>query len=267
MHEGECVVASPLPANDFPGGIEPEVIATGEVLAHTTDNSTEGPFGVDVASTPRTFGILGAYDGHRSGANVGRIVVDATWHHWVHVNLVGFAPNSSALAKIRNYYWNVALWLCPPGLRASVFDTAVYGLPWLQPFDELRREAEADVLGLGIDALDAIGRRAGRCMVQESLELVFIEFRIPLLSDRPDPPPFELEILQRVGATMLGGMVAAAMRLAPQDGDRALSTERLASGLREGARAGLRRALEIEEKRQARRGELLARLAEEARRG
>jgi hypothetical protein len=103
-------------------------------------------------------------------------------------------------------------------------------------------------------------------MVRESLELVFIEFRIPLPFDRPDPP-FELDILQRVGATMLGGMVAAAMRLAPENGERAHSSERVASALREGARDGLRRALELEEKRQARRGELLARLAEEARRG
>jgi hypothetical protein len=102
-------------------------------------------------------------------------------------------------------------------------------------------------------------------MVRESLELVFIGFRIPLPFDRPDPP-FELDILQRVGATMLGGMVAAAMRLAPENGERAHSSERVASALH-GARDGLRRALELEEKRQARRGELLARLAEEARRG
>jgi hypothetical protein len=266
MHEGECVVASPLPAADFPGGVEPEVIATGEVLAHTTDNSSEGPFGVDVAATARTFGILGAYDGQRPGAGGGRIVVDATWHHWVHVNLVGFDPASAVFAKIRNYYWNVALWLCPPALRSAIFDTAVYGLPWLQPFDELRREAQSDLLGLGIEAMDAIGRRAGRCMVRESLELVFVELRIPLPFDRPDPP-FELEILQRVAATMLGGMVVSAMQLAPEDGDAAPSSERIAPALREGARAGLRRALEIEEKSHARRGALLSRLAEEARRG
>ena len=265
MHEGECVVAAPLPGTDFPGGIEPEVIATAEVLAHTTDNSSEGPFGVDVASTARTFGILGAYDGHRPGADVGRIVVDATWHHWVHVNLRGFDPSSAAFAKIRNYYWNVALWLCPPALRASIFDTAVYGLPWLQPFDELRREPQSDLLQLGIEAMDALGRRAGQCMVSEWVDLVFIEFRIPLPFDRP-ARPFDPEVLQRVGATMLGGMVERAMQLATDAAEAGHSAGRVASALREGARDGLRRSLDLEARCQERRGALLARLSKVARR-
>ena len=215
MHEGECVVAAALPPGDFPGGVLPEVIATGEVLPHTTDNSSEG-FGVDVTSTARTFGILGAYDGHDPAANVGRIVVDATWHHWVQINLVGFVnnvPGSAEFAKIQNYYWNVALWLAPRPVRSAIFNAAVYGLPWLQPFDELRRD-RVDVYWLGIEAIDAIGRRAGQCVVSEWLELLFIEFRLPLKSNLPDPPPYE-DILQRFGAAMLGGMVQHAMVLAP----------------------------------------------------
>jgi hypothetical protein len=262
MHEGECVVAPALPPADFPGGLAPEVIATGEVLPHTTDNSSEGNFGVDVTATARTFGILGAYDGHDPAANVGRIVVDATWHHWVHVNLVGFvtgAPSSADFAKIKNYYWNVALWLAPRPLQSAIFNTAVYGLPWLQPFDEVRRDRELDVYWLGIEAMDAIGRRAGQCVVTEWLERLFIEFQLPHRIDRPDPPPYE-EILQRFGAAMLGGMVQRAMVLAEDAASGKLSEAQIGKALREGARAGFRHNLERERVRHKAREALLARL-------
>ena len=270
MHEGECVVAPALPPGDFPGGVAPEVIATGEVLPHTTDNSSEG-FGVDVTSTARTFGILGAYDGHDPAANVGRIVVDATWHHWVHINLVGFvtsAPGSAEFAKIRNYYWNVALWLAPRPVQSAMFGAAVYGLPWLQPFDELRADRDLDVYWLGIEAMDAIGRRAGQCVVTEWLDRLFIEFQIPHKSNRPDPPPDE-EILQRFGAAMLGGMVERAMALAADPAREKHTEARIGKALREGALAGFRHNLERERTRQKARGTLLARLerAEEATKG
>ena len=262
MHEGECVVAAALPLGDFPGGVAPEVIATGEVLPHTTDNSSEGIPGLDVTSTARTFGILGAYDGHFPAANVGRIVVDATWHHWVHINLIGFvtnAPGSAEFAKIKNYYWNVALWLAPKAAQAAIFNAAVYGLPWLQPLDELRAERDLDVYWLGIEAMDAIGRRAGQCVVSEWLERLFIEFQIPHKTNRPDPPPDE-EILQRFGAAMLGGMVQRAMVLAGDPGREKLSEARIGKALREGAQAGFRHNLERERERQKTRGALLARL-------
>jgi hypothetical protein len=262
MHEGECVVASPLPAGDFPGGVLPEVIATAEVLPHTTDNSSEGPFGVDVVSTARTFGILGAYDGQDPAANVGRIVVDATWHHWVHVNLVGFvsgAPASPEFAKIRNYYWNVALWLAPRTLRSAILYTAVYGLPWLQPFDELRAERGLDVYWLGIEAIDALGRRAGQCAVSEWVDLLWVELYVPLLSDLPDPPPYE-DILQRFAAAMLGGMVRQSMALAPEAARGKRSEAKIAAALREGAQAGFRHNLDRERERHKQRQGFLARL-------
>lgn len=261
MHEGECVVVAALPPGDFPGGVAPEVIATGEVLPHTTDNSSEGPFGVDVTSTARTFGILGAYDGHLPAAGVGRIVVDATWHHWVHVNLVGFvtnAPGSAEFAKIKNYYWNVALWLAPRPLQSAMLHTATYGLSWLAPFDELRRD-RVDLYWLGIEAMDAIGRRAGQCVVSEWLDLVFIEFQLPSKINLPDPPPYE-DILQRFGAAILGGMVQRAMALAAEPGGEKISEARIGKALREGARAGFRHNLERERERQKARGALLARL-------
>lgn len=59
----------------------------------------------------RQFGMVGVYDGHKEG--VGRVVVDSTWHHWLDINLRGFAadPSSTNYAKIKTYFRNIGLWL------------------------------------------------------------------------------------------------------------------------------------------------------------
>ena len=77
---------------------------------------------------PHSFGGISAYDGHRSG--VGRVVTDATWHHFVNINLVGdigepegtvkslgFLASASGQAhfeEIKTYYRNIATWLARP---------------------------------------------------------------------------------------------------------------------------------------------------------
>jgi hypothetical protein len=74
------------------------------------------------------FGVLGAYDGHRqtvSRQKLGRIAVDATWHHWFH-NILGFNKTSARYYKIRNYWWNVAHWLARPAMQRSMYNNAVY---------------------------------------------------------------------------------------------------------------------------------------------
>ena len=84
MHEGNCEVPSDL-GNSFAFDGEnfteypeknghqqiPEVIAT------ATNNVTSSQFGV-----------LCAYDGH--AVDVGRVAVDATWHHWFNINTIPY---------------------------------------------------------------------------------------------------------------------------------------------------------------------------------
>jgi hypothetical protein len=105
MHEGICEVPDNLAGRSFTiddsttreypsypltgEPLAPEVIATGKVLGghpspafnseiHTPSNElTEN----------RTFGLIGAWDGHRVGK--GRVVVDSTFHHFVNINLTG----------------------------------------------------------------------------------------------------------------------------------------------------------------------------------
>ena len=144
-----------------------EVIATARVIPHTNTDGfgfTSGPV-AEEGLPAGEFGVLGAYDGHPQ--SVGRIVVDATWHHWFNVNLRGFDTASAHFAQIRNYYWNVALWLAGKDKQQAMFNTAVHGLVRLQPWNEL--SPATDVGWLGFSGLDAIGRRASQCVAVEWL--------------------------------------------------------------------------------------------------
>jgi hypothetical protein len=75
--------------------------------------------------TPQ-FGMVGVYDGHKEG--VGRVVVDSTWHHWLNVNLKGFAADMSSTnyAKIKTYFRNVGLWLAGRSTHRKLYATAVW---------------------------------------------------------------------------------------------------------------------------------------------
>lgn len=100
-----------------------------EVIARSTinNNPNQGPFGV-----------IGAYDGYLAveiAGGVGRIVVDATWHHFWNMSVnqfavahdavaaavaVGVAPDPAYVApaqaweQIRDYFQNIAFWLARP---------------------------------------------------------------------------------------------------------------------------------------------------------
>ncbi len=205
MHEGHIVVpsAGDIVANpsEWPSGVGPEIIADATVIAHT---NTDGHGYV----SGKQFGVLGAYNGHPYG--VGRIVVDATWHHWFNINLIGFDTSSSNYDKIRNYFWNVALWLSPPELQTAMFNAAVYGLTWLQPFNEFSKKF--DLIYLGFSGVDAIGRRASQCVATEWIiihlpPLLQEEFRYkPIPPNPPDPAPFRgLEFAREFA---LGGVLS-----------------------------------------------------------
>lgn len=92
----------------------PEVIAWGETLASP-------PLWFDSGPQPyRRFPMIVVYDGE--AADVGRVVVDSTWHHWFDMNLVGLeaAPGQIAYQKILRYHLNVAIYLASPFWRAAM---------------------------------------------------------------------------------------------------------------------------------------------------
>jgi hypothetical protein len=252
MHENRIVqpsAAIAADATEWPGNQPHEVIATARVIPHTNTDGfgfTSGPV-AEEGLPAGEFGVLGAYDGHPQ--SVGRIVVDATWHHWFNVNLRGFDTASAHFAHIRNYYWNVALWLAGKDKQQTMFNTAGHGLGRLQPWNEL--SPATDVEWLGFSGLDAIGRRASQCVAVEWL-LDRLPWKLrerfrwpPVPGPRNPPDPAPIEGYDRLLELVLGGIVREHMRL--RDGaaawtkdDAATIDERLERASAHGAAEGLR---------------------------
>jgi hypothetical protein len=125
------------------------------------------------SATPTRFAMIGVYDG--DPVDVGRVVVDSTWHHWFSYNLVGLRDEAPVYYRnMQSYYRNVGLWLATPAQRASMLFWATWGaLVGSQPglFDPA-----LGVYGMGERAVDVIGRTAPQCIVSDLVD--------PLLRNR-----------------------------------------------------------------------------------
>jgi hypothetical protein len=136
-HESECLAPTPIAGNfagveEWPtptiGGprITPQVVAISISAGRFITDTQKPPV------RPRCFGAISTYDG--DAAAVGRIVCDATWHHFVNINLnaSGAAPDTTGVPrtglytgmvptpeylKIKRYYLNTVRWLAPIGRR------------------------------------------------------------------------------------------------------------------------------------------------------
>jgi hypothetical protein len=166
-HEGECVVPTDL-TSKLPDGVSDEwpTVAGAqpipEMVALTMSHGNSFP-GKE-AVTPRSFIAICAYDGH--AAQVGRVVTDATWHHFVNINI---KPGLSAihgrdLSDIKQYYSNLATWLMPQAVRYC------RRFPWLLTelmsyplFEELSPIPRKE---LGGERLRAIGELVERALLQ-----------------------------------------------------------------------------------------------------
>lgn len=169
---------------EYPNGIAPEVVAWSTVHARSAADDETGK-GVLNA---RTFGAIGAYDGHRAG--VGRVTVDATWHHFFDINLVGELGNQdpiksvgfdataaghAAYEDIKSYFRNIAVWLAREATQDCMWWRALWWARWnhrlvmdVRPH-YLREVAALDLgelLRIGGEARDVLGRVASRCTVR-----------------------------------------------------------------------------------------------------
>jgi hypothetical protein len=169
LHEGEAIAPVPVAGDpEWPtkaGHHEaPEVIAWG-----TIKDPSATKHGQEI-------GLVSAYDGHN--VDVGRILADSTWHHWLDVNLTGLSANvapyagfdatvagQAALKKIDAYFLNCAVWLAPPSAQAAMRTAGWWSILGTDIVTELR--PDLSVSFLGGEAIDALGRRASRCTVSE----------------------------------------------------------------------------------------------------
>jgi hypothetical protein len=197
-HEGQCVEPDDTSlvlsdgSKEYPDATDggdrplPEIISTSRV---PTGNVAEKDGVEKLPTHAQEFGGICAYDGHRAG--VGRVVTDATWHHFVNTNLKGDsdlpAPFDKAflttqgtepLKAIRAYHRNLVVWTS----RAEQIQCMNLALIWDVLFDgnvleavlsttEVRMDqVRPSVLRLiGVHARDALGRKASQC---QSLRLV-----------------------------------------------------------------------------------------------
>lgn len=222
-HEGECYVPTNLTKTfTFDG----HAVTEYPILSGTTRLSPElvarnrsgtGITGSMKASlTPHNFGSIGAYDGHQ--VNVGRVVVQSTWHHLFNINLKGtpgnadpikrqgFHASAAGMAKyeeIKTYFRNVAVWLARPQTHACMRWRATWAVRWdsrlfmdLRPARDLTTIDLPELLRIGVVARDVLQRYASQC--QSTIWILDwlreAKVRLPLdqvhpWPPRPDPPP------------------------------------------------------------------------------
>lgn len=160
-HEGDCIIPDPAFAGEYPGGVPVEIIADGR-------NVVGREKGGHVIVDPRPFGLLGVWDGHAPAADKGRVVVDATWHHWFNVNLVGLrTAGGNNYADILAVFRNIAIWLAPKARQTEMRRAGqriLLTIPSLvEQIATLRELRPGLYYHLGIEARDALGRIAPQC--------------------------------------------------------------------------------------------------------
>lgn len=211
MHEGNCEIPTNL-ANSFTfdGDTFVEYPSKSghqevpEVIATATNNVSTN-----------TFGVIGAYNGHAVG--VGRVVVDATWHHWFNINTLPYLNASNPMhptytpdtiekwEEIKAYYRNVAVWLAKPSLQNCIRNGG-----WIRTLGDADIRITVQNLKtvknhslyfwqLGALAKDALGRGATQCQTIRWIIDLLSELEIPFRIDPfrqfsgdsvlPDTPP------------------------------------------------------------------------------
>ena len=183
-HEGDCVMPQDETLNfptslgnkaEYPGGVRPEIIATGYNVVGRTKNG-------HTITENRPFGLLGVYDGHDvPEKNIGRVLVDATWHHWFDVNLQGIeagaheddgSDDSDDWRQIQAFFRNCAIWLAPKTKQQAMRIAGQYIIYHVYPINknyftwknELAINPSIDIYKeIGKYSLDVLERVTGKC--------------------------------------------------------------------------------------------------------
>jgi hypothetical protein len=273
-HEGEVIPESAIDvtqtfsfadysAAEYPtlDGVHPtpEVIAWATVQADHTAASdhNKGP------ANYKLYGAVGAYNGH--DADVGRVSVDSTWHHWFDLNLTGrmvenldsppfdstnpktlgflaTAAGRQAYARIQEYHRNTAIWLASESKQRCMFLRAIWGAVLRYPAVE-RLSLDLPIWELGQYIREVVGRRANQSILAEWLIDLCPPTAFNIFSEpgaQPDArltlPPWEV-----VEVYSLGGITRELLRRAYELGSQRedMDEETLAQAFVEGAQAGM----------------------------
>ncbi|MCY7350989.1 MAG: hypothetical protein LH606_10010 [Cytophagaceae bacterium] len=247
---GKFGFGSYLNQDEYPnsGAAAPERIARAFIQGDHQPTDFKG------SVNAKSFGVIGAYDGHQAddaNQKPGRVVVDSTWHHWFDVNLIGrpitnldsFPMNGTnpktqgflatpaglqALSRIDNYFRNVAVWLSPKTKQRCMLKRATWGIVLRYPLIE-RLDPKMPIWELGGTAYDALGQRAGQCIMSGWLLEVLPRDLLKIFDVPPFPepnpcltcPPFEL-----IERYVLGGITRELLELGYKMDDGAVDEKR-----------------------------------------
>jgi len=268
-HEGECVVPDNLTTtfvlndvtvDEWPvdiGGsrVSPELVALSMSYGGGFLSPTKQPL------EPRSFGAIGAYDGHQG--SVGRVSVDATWHHFININLdpagglPGLIGNADAYDRVHAYFRNIAEWLMPKRVRRCLIWQRLAVIRELDPFPEIWH-SKSDVFS--IDGLSELGLAAeqalSRFMVPSAidelktdlLELTMPDFVVDLKTITKDASETfggQLFPYQAVSTVVLGAAAATLAQALPNDSDLNVMVKRMGGveGIEKTAQKNIRKAM------------------------
>ncbi len=187
-HEGECAQEKEFTANGTT--VRSQIIATSFVLS----GSTTAGGGGKTPTLPHCFPSIHVWDGRQ--ANVGRIVVDSTWHHFVNINLNGF--NQPEFDTIQQYYMNIAKWISKPKIMLCRYKFVIIDL-WLKsnlieaslnsPDQDLKDITIKDLISIGSLAQEELETKMSpseaREFMVDSMEMIAPEFAAELDSWKP----------------------------------------------------------------------------------
>ncbi len=190
MHEGSCIAPADLTEPMLPGSsldeypflagssterVSPDVIA----ISYSGGGGNPNDSG---EVNPRCFGAICAYDGHLATGNIGRVSVDATWHHFLNINLDGTGSGLNGFyvggvptpeyEDIKRYFRNIALWLAPKYLQKCFRYRWIYYIRYKFPLIwELRPNEKASLAELrrvGAETVKMIRETFGDAEVMET---------------------------------------------------------------------------------------------------
>jgi hypothetical protein len=126
-------------------------------------------YGIDERDC-RLIPLIAVYDG--DSADVGRVVGDSSFHHYLNINLRNFgspAPVGSDADQIGQYYANLAIWLCPRKKRQEM---AQLMMSRVASHPSIREEFGNESLTIGRAAYFVLSGVASTCEIHELLQAV-----------------------------------------------------------------------------------------------
>ena len=155
-HEGECTPETSFTVNGVT--VPTQIIAHSAVLAGSTASGTN-----KAPTEAHTFPSISVWDGHK--ANVGRIVIDSTWHHFVNVNLLGLSDPDFEV--IRQYYMNIARWMTRRKLMLCFRRRVIFDLLFNSQLIEANlNDPTVDIKKISLNDLASIGGLAEEILTE-----------------------------------------------------------------------------------------------------